>query len=82
MNSNNRIRSAIESSSKSGQIASVDVDCTAGNLPAMLASTIVKCDWEMCHVEDDKVNVWGWTDDTLAGEQDWRIIVQCLPTIF
>jgi len=73
----NEIRTAIENSIKSGQIVSVDVDCTTGNLPAMLASTIVKSDWEMCEIEDNKVDVWGWTDDTLAGEQDWRIIVQC-----
>ena len=73
---NNEIRTAIENSSKSGQIVNVAVDCPADQLEDLLLLTI-KCDWEMCHLEDNKVDVWGWTDDTLAGEQDWRIIVQC-----
>ena len=78
--SNNEIRAAIESSSKSGQIVSVDVDCPADQLEDLLLLTI-KCDWEMCELEDGKVDVWGWSSDTPEGKQDWRLIVQCLPTI-
>ena len=79
MNSNNRIRSAIESSSKSGRIIIVDVDCPADQLEDLLLLTIA-CNWEMCEIEDNKVDVWGWTDDTPEGKQDWRLIVQCQPT--
>jgi len=74
----NRIRSAIESSSKSGQIISVDVDCPADQLEDLLLLTIA-CDWEMCHLEDHKVDVWGWTDDTPENQVEFRLTVQCQP---
>jgi len=76
---NDEIRAAIENSSKSGQIISMDVDCTASNLWSLLAS-IIECDWEMCKLDGNTVDVCGWTYDTPKGQYDWRIIVQCLPT--
>ena len=75
---NNKIRTAIENSSKSGQIASVDVDCPADQLEDLLLTTI-KCDWEMCHLEDNKVDVWGWTNDTPENQVEFRLAVQCQP---
>jgi len=78
MNNNNRIRFAIESSSKSGRIISVDVDCPADQLEDLLLLTIA-CNWEMCQREDDKVDVWGWTDNTPKNQVEFRLIVQCQP---
>ena len=78
MNSNNRIRSAIESSSKSGQIISVGVGCPADQLEDLLLLTIA-CNWEMCEIEDNKVDVWGWTDDTPEDQVEFRLTVQCQP---
>jgi hypothetical protein len=74
----NEIRSAIETSSKSGQIISVDVDCPADQLEDLLLLTI-KCDWEMCEIEDHKVDVWGWTDGTPENQVEFRLTVQCQP---
>jgi hypothetical protein len=73
-----RIRSAIESSSKSGEIISVDVDCPANELEDLLLLTI-KCNWEMCEIEDNKVDVWGWTDNTPEDQVEFRVTVQCQP---
>jgi len=73
-----RIRSAIQSSSKSGQIVSVDVDCPADQLEDMLLLTIA-CDWDMCETEDNKVDVWGWTRDTPENQVEFRLTVQCQP---
>ena len=78
MNSNNEIRAAIKNSSKSGQIVSVAVDCPASQLEDLLFLTI-KCNWEMCEIEDDKVDVWGWTDDTPEDQVEFRLTVQCQP---
>ena len=84
MNSN-EIKTAIENSSKSGQIVSVTAGCTVSQLYSMLSDSLVchlfgiACDWEMCEIEDSKVDVWGWADDAPEGEQDWRLTVQCLP---
>ena len=75
---NDEIRSAIENSRRSGQIVSVDVDCTASNLWALLAS-IIECGWEMCKLDGNTVDVRGWTDAQPEGEQDWRLVVQCQP---
>ena len=76
---NDKIRAAIEASSKSGQITSVAVDCTAEQLEDLLLLTI-KCDWEMCKIDDHKVDVWGWTDDTPENQVEFRLTVQCQPT--
>jgi len=73
-----RIRSAIESSSKSGEIISVDVDCPADQLKDLLPLTIASC-WSMCQIEDNKVDVWGWTDDTPEDQVEFRLTVQCRP---
>ena len=81
MNNSNRIRLAIDSSNKSGQIIMVYVDCTAEQLKDLLFSTI-KCDWEMwemCEIDDHKVDVWGWTNDTPENQVEFRLTVQCQP---
>ena len=75
----NEIRSAISRSEAHSDIVRVAANCTTGNLRALLAG-IIECDWDMCELDDDTVDVWGWTDDTPEGKQDWRIIVQCQPT--
>jgi len=85
MNSN-EIRSAIKRSETHSDIVPVAADCTVGQLQSMLSDPLVchlleiACDLDMCEIEDNKVDVWGWTDDTPEGKQDWRIIVQCQPT--
>ena len=84
MNSN-EIKSAIENSSKSGQIVSVAAECTVSQLQSMLSDCLVchllgiACDLEMCEIEDHKVDVWGWTDDTPEGKQDWRLTLHSQP---
>ena len=75
--SNDEIRTAIKRSEKYNEIVHVAADCTVDNLRALLAS-IAKCDWDMCEIEDNKVDVWGWSDATPEGEQDWRLCVQCV----
>ena len=79
MDNNNRIRSAINSSNKSGRIISVDVDCPASQLEDLLLLTIA-CDWEMCEIEDNRVDVWGWNDDTPENQVEFRLRVLCQPT--
>ena len=74
---NDEIRSAIKRSEAYNDIVHVAVDCTTATLRALLAS-IAKCDWDMCEIEDNKVDVWGWSDATPEGEQDWRLCVQCV----
>lgn len=76
--SSNEIRSAISRSESHSDIVRVAANCTTDNLRALLANTI-ECDWDMCELDDNKVDVWGWTDDTPEGEQDWRLTVQCQP---
>ena len=83
--SNDEIRTAIENSRRSGQIVSVEVECTVSQLHSLFSGPLVchlfevACAWKMCEIEDNRVDVWGWTDDTPKSEQDWRIIVQCQP---
>ena len=76
--SNSEIRAAISRSEAYSDIVRVAADCTVDNLRALLAS-IIECDWDMCELDDNKVDVWGWTSDTPEGKQDWRLTVQCQP---
>ena len=78
MNSN-EIRSAIKRSESHSDIVRVAANCTTDDLRALLAS-IVECDWDMCELDDNKMDVWGWSSETPEGKQDWRLIVQCQPT--
>ena len=73
----NEIRSAIKQSETHNDIVHVTINCTTATLRALLAS-IAKCDWDMCEIDDNKVDVWGWTSDTPEGKQDWRLTVQCV----
>lgn len=77
MDDNNAIRDAIERSKASGQIQTVSIDATADGLEDLLL-VMLQTDWEMTEIDDNRVDVWGWSDATPEGEQDWRLTVQCL----
>ena len=73
----NAIRDAIERSKASGQIQTVSVELTADALEDLLL-VMLQVDWEMVEIDDNRVDVWGWSDATPKGEQDWRLCVQCV----
>jgi hypothetical protein len=77
MSDSNAIRDAIERSKASGQIQAVSIDATADGLEDLLL-VMLQTDWEMVETEDNKADVWGWSDATPEGEQDWRLCVQCV----
>ena len=77
MNDSNAIRDAIERSKASGQIQTVSVEMTADALEDLLL-VMLQVDWEMTEIEDHRVDVWGWSDATPEGDQDWRLTVQCV----
>ena len=77
MNDSNAIRDAIERSKASGQIQTVSVGLTADSLEDLLL-VMLQADWEMTEIDDNRVDVWGWSDNTPEGEQDWRLCVQCV----
>ena len=77
MNDSNAIRDAIERSKASGQIQTVSIDATADGLEDLLL-VMLQTDWEMVEIDDNKADVWGWSDATPEGEQDWRLVVQCV----
>ncbi len=73
----NAIRDANERSKASGQIQTVSVGLTADALEDLLL-VMLQVDWEMVEIDDNRVDVWGWSDATPEGEQDWRLCVQCV----
>lgn len=73
----NEIRDAIERSRASGQIQAISVDATIDGLEDLLV-VMLQTDWEMVEIEDNRVDVWGWSEATPEGEQDWRLAVQCV----
>jgi hypothetical protein len=77
MNDSNAIRDAIERSKVSGQIQSVSVELTVDSLEDLLL-VMMRTPWEMVEIDDNRVDVWGWSDATPEGEQDWRLVVQCV----
>ena len=77
MDDSNAIRDAIERSKASGQIQTVSVEMTADALEDLLL-VMLQVDWEMTEIDDNQVDVWGWSDATPEGEQDWRLCVQCV----
>ena len=77
MSDSNAIRDAIERSKVSGQIQTVSVDATVDALEDLLL-LMMHADWEMSEIDDNKVDVWGWSENTPEGEQDWRLTVQCV----
>ena len=77
MNDSNAIRDAIERSKASGQILTVSVELTADSLEDLLL-VMLQVNWEMVEIDDNRVDVWGWSDATPEGEQDWRLCVQCV----
>ena len=77
MNNSNAIRDAIERSRASGQIQTVSVDATVDGLEDLLL-VMMHADWEMAEIDDNQVDVWGWSENTPEGEQDWRLTVQCV----
>ena len=76
MGDSNAIRDAIERSMASGQIQAVSVGLTVDSLEDLLL-VMMRTPWEMVEVDDNRVDVWGWSDSTPEGEQDWRLVVQC-----
>ena len=79
MGDSNAIRDAIERSMASGQIQTVSVGLTVDALEDLLL-VMMRTPWEMVEVDDNRVDVWGWSDSTPEGEQDWRLCVQCVAT--
>jgi hypothetical protein len=77
MEDSNAIRDAIERSRASGQIQTVSVDATVDGLEDLLL-VMMHADWEMAEIDDNQVDVWGWSENTPEGEQDWRLTVQCV----
>ena len=77
MNDSNAISDAIERSRASGQIQRVSVELTPDALEDLLL-VMMQADWEMVEIDDNQVDVWGWSDNTPEGEQDWRLAVQCV----
>ena len=77
MGDSNAISDAIERSMASGQIQTVSVGLTVDALEDLLL-VMMQADWEMVEIDDNRVDVWGWSDATPEGEQDWRLVVQCV----
>ena len=77
MEDSNAIRDAIERSMASGQIQAVSVGLTVDALEDLLL-VMLQTDWEMTEIDDNRVDVWGWSNATPEGEQDWRLVVQCV----
>ena len=77
MDDSNAIRDAIERSMASGQIQAVSVGLTVDSLEDLLL-VMLQTDWEMTEIDDNRVDVWGWSNSTPEGEQDWRLCVQCV----
>jgi len=66
---------AIERSKVSGQIQTVSVDATVDALEDLLL-VMMHADWEMAEIDDNQVDVWGWSENTPEGEQDWRLVIE------
>ena len=77
MNDSNAISDAIERSRASGQIQKVSVELTPDALEDLLM-VMLQVDGEMAEIDDNQFDVWGWSDSTPEGEQDWRLTVQCV----
>ena len=77
MDDSNAISDAIERSRASKQIQKVSVELTPDALEDLLM-VMLQTDWEMSEIDDNRVDVWGWSDSTPEGEQDWRLTVQCV----
>ena len=77
MNDSDAIRDAIERSKASGQIQTVSVGLTADALEDLLL-VMLQVDWEMVEIDDNRADVWGWSDATPEGGQDWRLVVLCV----
>jgi len=77
MNDSNAISDAIQRSRASGQIQTVSVDATVDGLEDLLL-VMMHADWEMAEIDDNQVDVWGRSENTPEGEQDWRLCVQCV----
>jgi len=77
MEDSNAIRDAIERSMASGQIQAVSVGLTVDALEDLLL-VMLQTDWEMVEIDGNQVDVWGWSENTPEGQQDWRLTVQCV----
>jgi hypothetical protein len=73
------IRDAIERSRANGsqsQTVSVGLTCTALEV---LLMAILPPEWWMVEAGFNRVEVWGWSDATPEGEQDWRLVIEVQP---
>ena len=61
----------------SARPAAVSVELAVDSLEDLLL-VMMRTPWEMVEVDDNRVDVWGWSDSTPEGEQDWRLCVQCV----
>ena len=77
MEDSNAIRDAIQRSKAGGQIQTVSVGLTVDALEDLLL-VMLRTPWEMVEIDDNRVDVWGWSDSTPEGGQDWRLVVQCV----
>ena len=78
MRSSDVIRDAIERSRANGsqkQAVSVGLTCAALEI---LLMAMLPPEWWMVEAGVNRVDVWGWSDATPEGEQDWRLCVQCV----
>lgn len=78
MSWNDEIHDTIERSKSTGQICSIEVEVNVAQLEQILLQ--VARPFEMVEVENNEVEVWGWSYDTTRNEQEWRLIVECAPT--
>jgi hypothetical protein len=76
MSSSDVIRDAIERSRANGsqkQAVSVGLTCAALEI---LLMAMLPPEWWMVEAGVNRVEVWGWSDATPEGEQDWRLVIE------
>ena len=70
----NEIREAIDRSVSHTECVSITVEDTICRVMAAIEAVTVET--EVDYVKNgDIYDVWGWTEATAAGEQDWRLNV-------
>lgn len=76
ISSSDVIRDAIERSRANGsQIQAVSVELTCAALEVLLMAMLPP-EWWMVEAGFNRVEVWGWSDNTPEGEQDWRLVIE------
>lgn len=75
MQTTDDIRTAIESSRKHSRIESIDWTGTEQSLHESIAAAWIAGETDSATEEGGVLDIWGWTDKTPEGEQDWRLRV-------